>query len=74
MKQIKHVRDLQQNMIELFELIEQGEIPLSEAKELNNAAGKILNCSKVELNYNKFMETKRKIPFIEDATESNNDK
>ncbi len=69
MKEINHVRDLQDKMIALFEALETEEISLAQAKEMNNTSGKILKCSKIELDYNKVMERKKVIPFIEKASE-----
>lgn len=67
MSQIKNIRDLQQEMLDLYEGLNEGVVPLSEAKEKNNCAGKIIQCSKTELSYYKYMEVKVPIPFIEDA-------
>jgi hypothetical protein len=40
-------------------------MPIGLGKELSNAAGKILNSLKVELEYNQLLGIKTEIPFLE---------
>ena len=48
MKDIKSLRD---DLCVLFEDLKSGNIEAKNAKEINNAAGKIINSLKVELEY-----------------------
>jgi hypothetical protein len=58
-------KELRNEMISVFNQIRTDKIDLKKAKELTNAAGKILNTVKVQLTYNQLMDRKEKIDFLE---------
>jgi hypothetical protein len=62
---MQNIRELRQSLAENYDLIKANIMPVKTGKELNNAAGKIINSLKVELEYNQFMENRRKIDFLE---------
>lgn len=62
MKNIKNLRD---EMVSVFEDIKSDKIDLKKARELTNAAGKILNTVKTQIMYNQLMDKKEKIDFLE---------
>lgn len=58
-------KELRNEMISVFTQVKADKIDLKKAKELTNAAGKILNTVKVQLTYNQLMDRKEKIDFLE---------
>lgn len=60
-----NVKQLREQMIEVFENVKADKIDLKKAKELTNAAGKILSTVKTQLMYNQQMDRKEKIDFLE---------
>lgn len=63
---ITGVTTLRKRLVELYNDLELGRIKTSEAKELANVAGKILNAAKVELEYNALLGINKKIDFLDD--------
>ena len=61
MKNIKELRD--ELLISLEKLME-GKLKAKDAKEITNMSGKIIMSAKVELDYNKFLNLKRDINFL----------
>lgn len=62
---MENIRELRKSLADNYDKIEKGEMTLRKGKELTNAAGKIVSTLKVELDYNKFMDIKKNIPFLE---------
>jgi len=62
---INNVKELRDELIDVFDELKNGKIGLREAKERTNTAGKILNSAKLELEYNAYTKTQRIIPFLE---------
>jgi len=62
MENIKTMRD---ELINTFKQLQQGEIGLSEAKELANVAGKVFSSAKLQLEYNKYAQSKNPIKFLD---------
>ncbi len=62
---MKNMKELRNNLIELFNNIKGDNISLDKAKELNNSAGKIINTVKTEIAYQELIGTKNKIDFLE---------
>lgn len=65
MSEIKNVKDLRDDLINTYQGIKTGAVSLREAKERNNTAGKILNSAKIELEYNSYTKSNKKIDFLE---------
>ncbi len=65
MERINNVEDLRLDVIKIYEELRTGKLGLREAKELNNAAGKILGSAKLELEYNAYTKTQKRILFLE---------
>ena len=65
MAEINNVKDLRDDLVTIYQSLRNGKIGLREAKESNNTAGKILNAAKLELEYNTFTKSKKKIAFLE---------
>jgi len=45
--------------------LKSGEIGLSEAKELANVAGKVFSSAKLQLEYNRYAQSKKTIEFLD---------
>ena len=63
---MKNARELREKQIQLYEQLEQKQVPLEDAKVLNNISQTILQSAKAEMHYCKLQETKRRIDFLED--------
>jgi len=62
MRNIKSMRD---DLIDTFDKLKSGEIGLSEAKELANVAGKVFSSAKLQLEYNRYAQSKKTIEFLD---------
>jgi hypothetical protein len=62
---MKNVKDLRDSLIESFEGVKHENQPLNTAKQLANTAGRILGSVKLELEYNKSINVKKNIAFME---------
>jgi hypothetical protein len=62
---MQNIRELREKLIENFELIEKNKRTIKLSKELVNTAGKIINSCALEHDYNKHMNNKKKINFLE---------
>ena len=62
---MKNVKDLRDELIQTFEQLRSGKVGISEAKELANVSGKILSSAKLQLEYNKYAQSKNRIKFLE---------
>ena len=59
------IKTMRNELINTFEKLREGEIGLSEAKQLANVAGKIFSSAKLQLEYNRYAQSKAKIAFLE---------
>ncbi len=62
---MQNITELTKSLIENYEKMRAEEMPLKTGKELANTAGKILNSLRLKLEYNKTLEIKDKIPFLD---------
>ena len=62
---MKNIKELRNDLIENYEKMKTNEMRLKTGKELANVAGKILTSIKLELDYNKLIESKKRIKFLE---------
>lgn len=62
---INNIQDLTNHLVKNYEKLCSGELEAKEAKEISNMAGKIIGSAKVNLEYNKQMDYKRKISFLD---------
>ena len=62
---MKNIEELRSELISVFDKLKIGKLKTKDAKELINCSGKILLSTKVQLDYNKFMEIKKRIDFLE---------
>jgi hypothetical protein len=62
--EINNVKELRDDLRELYKELRQKKIGLREAKELNNTAGKIMNSAKLQMEYNNFTKSGQKIEFL----------
>jgi hypothetical protein len=70
MKKIENIRDLRDDLIQLYENLKDKKIGLKEVKELTNTAGKIMNSAKLELEYRSFVGNKEEILFLKTYEEN----
>ena len=61
---MKNLLDLRNQLVTVFDKLRDGEIELAQAKEINNAAGKIISTVRCQLEYSKLRNEKPKIDFI----------
>jgi hypothetical protein len=59
------IRALRDEIARVFRELKAGSIPPGTVKELNNAAGKIINTIKVELEYASLRKEKPQIRFLD---------
>jgi hypothetical protein len=62
---MKNIKEVRSKLSEVFAGLQDGTITPAIATELNNAAGKIINTVRVELEYAELRKVKPKIPFLE---------
>lgn len=62
---MQNITELRIQLLENYQQIKSGEMTVKVGCELNNTAGKVLNSLKVELEYNKMLEIKKRIAFLE---------
>jgi len=62
---MNNVKELRDELIESFNDLKSGKIKAKDAKELTNISGKILMSAKIELDYNKYLDRKEVIDFLE---------
>ena len=62
---VKNIAELRQELAKVFEQLRSGVLSPKHAKELNNAAGKIINSCKVQIDYANMREEKVQIDFLE---------
>lgn len=56
---------MRDELIKTFRQLQAGEIGLSEAKQLSNVAGKVFSSAKLQLEYNKYAQSKTPIMFLQ---------
>ena len=61
---MKNIKELRDQMCDVFGELQNGNLELGLAKELSNAAGKIISTAKVELEYAKLNKIKKNIDFL----------
>lgn len=62
---MQNVKDLRNEMIATYQNLKSGKMGIREAKEHANVCGKILSSAKLELEYNAFIKSGNRIPFLE---------
>jgi len=63
-KKITNIENLRNELCTVYEQLRTGDIGLSEAKQAANVAGKIISSVKTEMEYNKMIQSKDTIPFM----------
>lgn len=71
-RKITNITQLTDNLLENFEKLQKGAIHEKRAKEISNMAGKIINSTKVQLEYNNYMKYRSKIAFLENEKPQSN--
>ena len=64
-KKIKNVRELTEDLTNVYHLVRTQQMTSRDANDLANVAGKILNAAKSELQYRQWRKERVKIPFFE---------
>lgn len=67
---MQNITELRDSLADNYTRMKEREMDLATGKELSNAAGKIINSLKVELEYNQLMDIKERIDFLEKDTET----
>ncbi len=63
-KKIMNIKHLRDELLDVFSKLTLGKMGLNQAKETANVAGKIINTAKVQLEYNKYTQSKKEIKFL----------
>jgi len=66
---MSNIKTLRDDLLSSFEDLKSGKLKSKDAKELTNLAGKIILSAKVQLDYNKQIDSKRKIAFLDVSSE-----
>jgi hypothetical protein len=64
-KKIDGITDLRTDLIDYYVNAREGKVNVKEIGHISQLAGKIINSAKIELQYNMYLQTKKKIPFLE---------
>lgn len=62
---MNNIKELRDELIKSFNDLKSGKIKAKDAKELTNISGKILISAKIQLDYNKHLDRKEVIDFLE---------
>lgn len=62
---INNMQELTKDLVESYEKLKNNQLPLKDAKEIANVAGKIIQSCKVQLEYNVHIKSEAKIAFLE---------
>jgi len=62
---MKNVKTLRDDLLDTFDKLKAGDIGIAEAKELANVAGKVFSSAKLQLEYNKYAQSKKTIKFLD---------
>lgn len=65
---MKNNKQLRKELCEVFDKLRSGEMTPGDAKEINNAAGKIIGTVKLELEYASLRNEVPSIPFLDGTT------
>ena len=68
---MRNINEVREELAEVFAGLKAKSITPKEAKEMNNAAGKIINSVKVELEYMNLRDETPEIPFLNYLKENN---
>lgn len=63
---MKTITGLRNDLLIMFEKLQNGQIDIEMAAEVNNTAGKIINTAKVQLAYHALRKESPNIPFLGD--------
>lgn len=60
-----NIKELRDHLLEMYQKLRDGKIGIKEAKEQANIAGKIISSAKVQMEYNIYIQSKKKIKFLD---------
>jgi len=61
---MKNIKELRDELVSVFKGLEAGTVDINAAKEMNNAAGKIIKSLAVQLDYSSLRQEKPEIMFL----------
>ena len=67
---MQNITELRSSLIDNYNQMKDGSMPIKLGKELTNSAGKIINSVRVELDYKQHMEDRSIIPFLENDNQN----
>ncbi|MCK5600301.1 hypothetical protein KAR91_00350 [Candidatus Pacearchaeota archaeon] len=62
---MENIKDLRNDLIDVYEQLRNGKIGLREAKERANLAGKVLSSAKLQMEYNVYTKSSKRIKFLD---------
>ena len=60
-----NVKDLRDDLVKVYQDLRAGKLGTNEAKQAANVSGKILSTAKAQMEYNKMVQSKSRIKFLE---------
>lgn len=60
-----NVVELRNDLLKVYDQMRNGKLGLDEAKQSANVAGKIMSTAKTQMEYNKMIQSKSRIPFLD---------
>lgn len=64
-KKINNMSDLTKDLVSSYEQLKAGKITIDEAKAISQSANSIISTCKLQLNYNSYLKSDKKIEFLE---------
>ena len=65
MKKIKNVKDLRDHLIVTLDELKSGKIGLRDARTTATVSGKIIKSAELQMEYNAYSGSKKKVKFLE---------
>ena len=60
-----NVEELRNDLLKVYDQLRTGKLGINEAKQAANISGKVLSSAKSQMEYNKLIQSKERIPFFE---------
>ena len=65
MSKIKNVKDLRDHLVNTLEELKKGKIGLRDARTTATVSGKIIKSAELQMEYNAYSGSKKKVQFLE---------
>jgi len=65
-----NIVELREDLLSIYDNLREGKLGTDEVKQAANVAGKIISTAKSQMEYNKMIQSKSRIPFMETKDEN----